>query len=81
MWTMSGRADYGNATTAALLEELHDTLRDAELIEAALHKRFNAEQVEEYAAHNEYLDLYSSRIDMRQYADLWHERVEREEAK
>lgn len=81
MWTMSGRPDFGNATTAALLEELHDMLRDAERIEEVLHKRFTAEQRDEYADYNEYLDLFAARKDMRAYADLWHDRVEHEEVR
>lgn len=74
MFTMSGRADYGDATTVALIDELADLMDKAEMLDAVITRRLKPHQRASYEAAwpIKYLDT----AKLRQYATDWQARLD-----
>lgn len=78
-FSMSGRADYGDATTVGLIDELADALKRAEEIDAVIMRRLNPGQQVIYEA----LivgggDALGSHVQLRKYAHDWQDRLDAE---
>lgn len=80
-WSMSGRSDYGDATTVALIDELADLLQMAEKIDATIMRRLKP------SAHAEYEalipgggDALGAYTQLRKYAHDWQDRLDKEVA-
>lgn len=76
MFSMSGRADYGDATTVGLIDELADLLKKAEEMDAVIFRRLKPEQHAGYEAalKIEFPDLKV----LRKYAHDWQDRLDAE---
>lgn len=78
-WSMSGRADYGDATTVGLIDELADVLKTAEAIDAAIFRRLKPAQHDEYEALIPGgADALGAHTKLRQYAHDWQDRLDKE---
>lgn len=67
-FSMSGRADYGDATTVALIEELADLMKKAAKLDEAIYSRLPVEK------RSEYEDITCSDYNeekLRKYATEW----------
>jgi len=76
-FSMSGRADYGDCTTVALIDELADLLQKAEEMDAVIMRRLKPSQHTEYEA----LipcggDALGSHAKLREYAHDWQDRLD-----
>lgn len=69
----SGRADYGDATTVSLIDELADILAKAEQWDAAIFRRLKPEQHSEYEA---LVKVDFSLGKLRKYAADWQDRLD-----
>lgn len=80
-WTMSGRADYGDATTVGLIDELADLLQTAEKIDAVIMRRLNPGQ---QVVYEELIpcggDALGAHVQLRKYAHDWQDRLDKENA-
>lgn len=74
----SGRADYGDATTVSLIEELADILAKAEEWDGAVYKRMTSEQKEAFGALFA-IDYRECADRLRKYADDWQAHLDAEE--
>ena len=74
MFSMSGRTDYGDATTVGLIDELADLLKKAEEMDAVIFRRLKPEQHAGYEAALKVPDL---RL-LRKYARDWQDRLDAE---
>lgn len=78
-FSMSGRADYGDCTTVALIDELADLLAKAEAMDAVIMRRLKP------SAHAEYDalipgggDALGAHVALRKYAFDWQDRLDAE---
>jgi hypothetical protein len=77
MKIFEGRADYGDATTVGMIEDLADMLKKAEDLDAKIFRRLKPEQHAEYEAllmKEGFPDLRP----LRKYAADWQERLDAE---
>lgn len=79
MGIMTGRADYGDATTVGLIDDLADMLQKAEELDALIFRRLKLEQ------HKAYEDLIPDLGDalagytkLREYATRWQAQLDAE---
>lgn len=71
-----GRADYGDCTTVAMIEELADMLDAAEKLDVKIMRRLKPDQCKAYetAFPIEYPDMRK----LRKFADDWQARLDAE---
>ena len=77
MSIMSGRADYGDATTVGLIEDLADLLQKAEKLDSEIFRRLKPDQYNEYEA---CLNVDFGVAKLRNYASAWQARLDAEVA-
>lgn len=79
MFSMSGRADYGDATTVGLIDELADLLKKAEEMDAVIFRRLRPEQ---HATYEALIpgggDALGAHVQLRKYAHDWQDRLDAE---
>lgn len=73
----NGRADYGDATTVAMIDELADMLALAEKLDAMIFRRLKPEQHKEY---EQCLNVDFGVGKLRKYAEDWQARLDAEAA-
>ena len=78
-FSMSGRSDYGDCTTVALIDELADLLQKAEEMDAVIMRRLKPHQ---HASYEALIpcggDALGSHVQLRKYAHDWQDRLDAE---
>lgn len=77
-FSMSGRADYGDATTVGLIEELADLIEQAEALDAAIFRRLKPEQAIDYETQLTIVGGFPDVKPLRAYAAAWQARLDAE---